>query len=106
MLRSRFDDQPLPGRQRQDGDGAPDFSDSDDDNDGVADATDNCPLRSNADQADFDFDGVGDTCDAQTGPPTNKDPCQAISWMRFDFPRAFANQGDCLSFILAGIPAN
>ena len=33
------------------------------DNDGICDALDNCPVDSNNDQADFDFDGMGDVCD-------------------------------------------
>jgi Thrombospondin type 3 repeat len=37
--------------------------DSDDDNDVVADAADNCPLVVNANQADADGDGTGDLCD-------------------------------------------
>jgi Tol biopolymer transport system component len=84
-----------------DGDGEPDFADTDDDGDGVNDTVDNCRLTSNADQADFDLDGVGDACDIQTGPPTRKDQCKDNGWIRFDFPRAFTNQGDCLSFILS-----
>jgi hypothetical protein len=36
----------------------------DTDNDGVLDATDNCPTTSNADQKDKDGDGLGDACDA------------------------------------------
>ena len=40
--------------------------DNDDDNDGVADTADNCPLVANADQADTDGDGVGDACDSDT----------------------------------------
>ena len=34
------------------------------DGDGVADTADNCPNTANADQADFDHDGIGDVCDA------------------------------------------
>ena len=37
--------------------------DEDDDNDGVLDVDDNCPLQANADQADNDNDGIGDVCD-------------------------------------------
>ena len=35
----------------------------DSDADGVADAVDNCPSVSNADQSDADADGAGDACD-------------------------------------------
>jgi hypothetical protein len=38
--------------------------DPDDDNDGVLNATDNCPRTSNADQTDSDHDSLGDACDA------------------------------------------
>jgi arylsulfatase A-like enzyme len=37
--------------------------DEDDDNDGVPDISDNCPLIPNADQTDSDSDGFGDVCD-------------------------------------------
>lgn len=39
----------------------------DSDNDGIADALDNCPNTANADQADADNDGVGDACDVCPG---------------------------------------
>ena len=45
-------------------DGQADCVDTDDDGDGVPDATDNCPLAANIDQADNDHDGLGDACDA------------------------------------------
>lgn len=37
---------------------------NDNDGDGVADASDNCPCTANANQADCDEDGIGDACDA------------------------------------------
>jgi len=40
-----------------------DTCDEDDDNDGVADAADNCSLLANSDQTDTDTDGAGDACD-------------------------------------------
>jgi hypothetical protein len=100
-----FDNCPLvsnPDQTDTDADGAGNTCDADDDNDGVADTADNCPLTSNPDQADFDLDGIGDTCDAQTGPPSAKEQCKEGAWQRFNYPRSFANQGDCLRFLLRG----
>lgn len=37
--------------------------DEDDDNDGILDVDDNCPLIANANQLDTDNDGLGDVCD-------------------------------------------
>jgi len=86
-----------------DGDGMADCVDPDDDNDGAADAEDNCSLTFNPDQADFDLDGIGDTCDPQTGPPRNKEQCKNGGWMRFDAPRRFNNQGNCIQFVNTGM---
>ena len=44
-------------------DGIKDNCDADDDNDGVIDIDDNCPITYNPDQADNDNDGLGDVCD-------------------------------------------
>jgi hypothetical protein len=82
--------------------GAFELQSDDADNDGIADDDDNCPLSFNPDQADFDLDGIGDTCDTQTGPAKNKEQCKNNGWMRFNFPRTFKNQGDCIKFVNTG----
>ena len=48
----------------------------DSDTDGVADASDNCPLVANPGQADTDLDGVGDACD-NCGTVANPDQANA-----------------------------
>ncbi len=53
-------DDPDPGQP------VPDDNDddcADGDNDGICDDDDNCPADANANQADFDADGMGDACD-------------------------------------------
>jgi CSLREA domain-containing protein len=85
-----------------DNDNRPNCVDSDDDNDGVLDAGDNCPLTANPNQADFDRDGIGDVCDSQTGPPRDKEQCKNNGWERFNVPRTFRNQGDCIQFVNTG----
>ena len=51
------------GFPNTDGDSQANCVDSDDDNDGVPDINDNCPLVVNPNQTDADNDGVGDACD-------------------------------------------
>jgi hypothetical protein len=48
---------------------------SDVDTDGVDDLLDNCPADANADQLDFDGDGLGDACDRFDEDPDNLTAC-------------------------------
>lgn len=51
---------------------------TDTDNDGVADPLDNCPSMANANQDDYDLDGIGDVCDPDAdadGVPSASDNC-------------------------------
>jgi len=50
-----------------------DAADPDNDNDGVPNAVDNCPLTFNPTQADSDHDGVGDACDPLLNRDTDSD---------------------------------
>jgi len=36
------------------------------------------------------------------GPPTDTQQCKDGGWMKFNFPHAFENQGDCASFVNTG----
>ncbi len=52
-----------------DGDGVADNGCPDADEDGVADAFDNCPAVPNSDQADADRDAAGDACSVPPASP-------------------------------------
>ena len=57
-------------------------SGEDGDGDGIGDAWDNCPDSSNADQANYDHDGLGDVCDADDdsdGVDDLADNCPLVS---------------------------
>jgi hypothetical protein len=56
-----------------DGDGIPDATDTDDDNDTILDDVDNCPLVVNANQANNDGDAQGDACDSDDDNDTVAD---------------------------------
>ena len=65
-----------------DGDGIGDVCDPDDDNDGILDGADNCPLVANQDQLDTDGDGIGDVCDPDDdndGVPDVTDNCPLVA---------------------------
>ena len=52
-----------------DNDSEIDFFDDDDDNDGVEDGADNCPIDPNPQQADVNKDGEGDACETAAEKP-------------------------------------
>ena len=65
-----------------DRDGLCDLGDTDDDNDSVPDASDNCPRLANAPQLDTDADGLGDLCDPDLdgdSVPNASDNCPALA---------------------------
>lgn len=70
------------------------------DGDGVADAEDNCPGVSNADQADEDGDGVGDACETVERPEdcVSSDECDRVTHVCDEgtcAPTSCRDDGDC-----------
>lgn len=62
--------------------------DGDADADGVIDCLDNCPETANADQADFDADGLGDVCDPDRDGDSVFGSDDLCPWTTLDDPPA------------------
>ena len=71
-----------------DHDGIPDCLEIDDDQDGVVDAADNCPISYNPTQLDTDHDGLGDACDSDDDGDGVPDSLDCASLDPDMFPRA------------------
>lgn len=71
---------------------------------GVNQGSGNPGLVTNADALLVSVEGQATTYDFDpaVGPPTSKDECKRGGWQAFDAPRAFRNQGDCVSFVASG----
>jgi hypothetical protein len=70
-----------PNQQDTDFDGRGDACDTDDDEDGVDDAVDNCPVDVNESQRDTDGDSIGDNCDIDDdgdGLSDSRDNCRFV----------------------------
>lgn len=69
----------------------------DQDNDGIPDATDNCPTTPNPNQADCDGDHIGDVCETDpdvnnNGVPDNCETSIKINEVRIDMPGTDCNE--------------
>lgn len=71
---------------------------------GVNQGSGNPGLVTNADALRVSVAGQATTYDFDpaVGPPVAKDECKRGGWQRFDAPRQFRNQGDCVSFVASG----
>ncbi len=63
-------------------------------------ADDNCPDVSNADQTDYDADGVGDACDSTPGYPTEDKPGVTVS--RGTSDGLFISQSEVMALPMSG----
>jgi flagellar hook assembly protein FlgD len=69
-----------PNTADSDGDGVINICDLDNDNDGIEDEFDNCPLIANEEQLDTNEDGLGDACDVDNdGIENEADNCPFVA---------------------------
>ena len=72
-----------------------DACDPDDDNDGVDDLADNCPVTWSTGQLDSDGDGIGDACDPTPDPEPDPGPVDVFVSLT---PARFADSRDSETF--------
>lgn len=86
-----------------DDDGIANACDPDDDNDGIPDGEDNCPLVPNPGQEDADGDGIGDACDPNPNNPDTPTNQQSGAGTPCVNPTLTGGAGDSL---IIGTPGN